>query len=558
MATLRSSLAAATRLSLAASRCHTTLGTQHVQVSATAPKENVQFPTNASIPEPTPAQATAVSFEDVCDRVVQGSEMGIPNSAVIMALRKLLTSPQQDPRVMECFAHSILWRSRRMDLPNLCTTLAIHVKHQAQKGSEMEQRVVEHLRTVLRERLSEAQSVKDIVWLLETAELMGAVEDRRKYVLEVQERALQLVGSLPHADVRLLVRTLARLKLRPTPLLQAAAFYLSKGPKDASPKEIVSLFHAFHSLSFPEPSVLLQLSGAFVEHLSDNTKASLVAACFTGVGQLSWRHSELLESCASWMVTHRASCRPADFTACLLALARLHYIPECSDQLFPILLKELSQDQFTTMPAVWLDIVWSLAALGKVQQIHLDSVLQHHFYTPLLEDPSLAVPSRQKLLNIIAVNDLEFPDGPPFPKEMVDSIVEQNHKVPDAGALQRSVREALTQLAPLGRYLSQSPSLPYGLTADGELVVDKNAQPVPLDSKPESDHYRVALVVLDYKDLTLHSQVPTGINALRMRLLKLLGYKVLQVPYTEYDDKKPALQRVRYLHEKLHQCVARS
>ncbi|KAH7951312.1 hypothetical protein HPB52_007738 [Rhipicephalus sanguineus] len=155
----------------------------------------------------------------------------------------------------------------------------------------MEQRVVEHLRTVVRERLSEARTVKDIVWLLETAEHMGAVEHRRKFVLEVQDRALQLVISLPHSDVRLLVRTLARLKLRPTPLLQAAAFYLSKGPK---------------------------------------------------------------------------------------------YMPECSDQLFPMLLEELSQEHFTTMPAVWLDIVWSLAALGKVQQTHLDSVLQPHFYTPLL------------------------------------------------------------------------------------------------------------------------------------------------------------------------------
>lgn len=56
-------------------------------------------------------------------------------------------------------------------------------------------------------------------------------------------------------------------------------------------KEIVSLFHAFHSLSFPEPSVLQQLSGAFVEQLADDTKVSLVAACFTGVGQLSWRHT---------------------------------------------------------------------------------------------------------------------------------------------------------------------------------------------------------------------------------------------------------------------------
>lgn len=40
---------------------------------------------------------------------------------------------------------------------------------------------------------------------------------------------------------------------------------------------------------------------------------------------------------------------------------------------------------------------------------------------------------------------------------------------------------------------------------------------------------RVALVVLDFKDLTLHSTVPRGSNALRMRLLKRLGYAVLEV-----------------------------
>ncbi|KAH8023303.1 hypothetical protein HPB51_011746 [Rhipicephalus microplus] len=355
----------------------------------------------------------------------------------------------------------------------------------------MEQRVVEHLRTVIRERLSEARTVKDIVWLLETAEHMGGTEERRKFVLEVQDRALQLVVSFPHSDVRLLVRTLARLKLRPTPLLQALAFYLSKGPKDASPKEIVSLFHAFHALSFPEPSVLLQLSTAFVEQLSDNTKASLVAACFTGVGQLSWRHC---------------------------------------DQLFPMLLEELSEDHFTSMPSVWLDIVWSLAALGKVKQTHLDSVLQPHFYTPLLEDSSLAVPSRQKLLNIITVNDLEFPDGPCFPKEMVESIVQQNYKVPEAGALQRSVREALTQLAPLGRYFLQNPSLPYGLAA-GNFCCIYFGLILVLKFQRIRTHL-IVLVVLDYKDLTLHSQVPTGVNALRMRLLKHLGYKVLQ-PFRE-------------------------
>uniref|UniRef100_A0A023FXV0 RAP domain-containing protein n=1 Tax=Amblyomma parvum TaxID=251391 RepID=A0A023FXV0_AMBPA len=552
VAALRSSWLVATRRSLTVVRHNATLGTQHAQAAAEK-KEDVPFPLGATVPESSPLFKGEVDIKTVCDRVVNGAEMGITNNAMIMAMRKLLDSHQQDPRTMECFAHSILWRSRRMELTNLCTLLALHVKHQ--KGTELERRVIEQLRAAIRGRLGEANSVSDLIWLLETAEHMGTGD--RRFVLEVQDRALQLVGSLPSSEMRLLVRTLARHKLRPTPLLQAAAFYLSEGLGDVSLKEIVSLLHALHSLSFPEPSVLQQLSRAFVEQLTDDTKVSVVAACLTAVGQLSWRHPELLESCSNWMVTHRASCRPADFTACLLALARLQYMPECQEQLFPVLLEELCEERFSAMPAIWLDIVWSLSLLSQVQQSHLDSVLQRHFYAPLLEDTSLASPARQKLLNLIAVSDLEFPDGPPFPKEEVDFIIE-NQKVPEARALHRSVREALTQLAPLGRYLSSTPRLPYGLSADGELIVDKNAQPVLLESKPQPDHHRIALVVLDYKDLTLQSQVPTGTNALRIRLLKRLGYKVLQVPYTEYDDKKPVLQRVKYLHEKLLQCVASS
>lgn len=529
-----------------------TASSQHIQAATAACKEGVQFPVGATVPESKEEPSVEMDFETVCEKVLKGKEKGLPNSLVVRCLWQLLSGPHPDPRLVECFAHSVLWRSRRMEVHNLCACLAAHVKHQKGNG-ELQRRVVEQLQGTIRERLSEAKSMSDLVWLLDTAEYMGG--DNRRFVLEVQDRALQLVGSLSHADLRLLVRTLARLKLRPTPLLQAAAFYLSKGHGGASLKEIVSLLHSLHSLSFPEPAVLQQLSEAFVEQLTDDTKVSLVSACLTGVGQLSWRHPELLETCASWLVAHRASCRPADLTACVLTLARLQYVPECADELFPVLLEELREDRFTDTPAVWLDIVWSLALLGRVQQSQLDSVLQPHFYRPLLEDASVGVPARRKLLNMIAVSDLEFPEGPSFPKDVVDSIVE-NHKVLEAGALQRSVREALTQLAPLGRYLSANPSLPYGLVADGELVVDKNAQPVLLESESQPGHFRIVLVVLDYKDLTLHTQVPTGSNALRMRLLKRLGYRVLEVPYTEYDDKKPVLQRVKYLHEKLLQCVA--
>lgn len=434
-----------------------------------------------------------------------------------------------------------------MKLHNLCLCLSYHVRYQE---TDLQKQVVRLLQSRIRSQVAHASSVSDIIWLLDVSEHVGD----RKFVLEVEDRALQLMGSLRPQDIRLLVRALARLKLRPTPLLQAAAFYLGKGHGGASLKEVVTLMHALRSLSFPEPAVLLQLSEAFLSQLDDGAKPSLVSACLTSIGQVAWRHPELLEACATWIVRHTSECRPHDLVSCLLALARLQYVPDCSPQLFPLLLEHLTPDRFQEVPAVWLDLVWSLALLGLAEKHHLESVLRPNFYTPLLEQSSQAAASlRHKLLNIIAVSDLEFPDRPRFPKDVISSLLE-DHKVAEPGALHKSVRDALSNLAPLGRYLLPNPSLPYGIAADGEMIVDKNLQPVLLESTVQPEHKRIALVVLDFKDLTLHSQVPTGSNVLRMRLLKKLGYVTLEVPYTEYDERKPVLQRVKYLQEKLRLC----
>ncbi|KAM7313383.1 putative cell cycle progression [Ixodes scapularis] len=508
--------------------------------TATAPQ------TNALGPQPQPE----INFSTVCNRVVDGREQGLGDGVLVSGLRRLLESDVPcDAHTLACFEQSILWRARKMKLHNLCICLSYHIRYQK---TELQKQVVRLLQSRIRSQVAHASTVSDVIWLLDASEHVGD----RKFLLEVEDRALQLMGSLKPQDIRLLVRALARLKLRPTPLLQAAAFYLGKGHGGASLKEVVTLMHALQSLSFPEPAVLLQLTEAFLSQLDDGAKASLVSACLTSVGQVAWRHPELLEACASWITKHAADCRPHDLASCLLALARLQYVPECSPQLFPLLLERLSPDHFQEVPAVWLDLVWSLALLGLAERHHLESVLRPEFYTPLLEPSShVASSSRHKLLNIIAISDLELPDRPRSPKDVISSLLE-THKVGDPGALHKSVRDALSNLAPLGRYLLTNPSLPYGIAADGEMIVDKNLQPVLLESTIQPEHKRIALVVLDFKDLTLHTQVPTGSNALRLRLLRKLGYGVLEVPYTEYDEKKPVLQRVKYLQEKLRLAVA--
>lgn len=61
--------------------------------------------------------------------------------------------------------------------------------------------------------------------------------------------------------------------------------------------------------------------------------------------------------------------------------------------------------------------------------------------------------------------------------------------------------------------------------------------------------------VLDYHDMCQNLQEPHGAVALSRRLLEARGYKVLCVPYTEYQPSDKLIKRVQYLESKLKQIV---
>uniref|UniRef100_A0A2R5LG26 RAP domain-containing protein n=1 Tax=Ornithodoros turicata TaxID=34597 RepID=A0A2R5LG26_9ACAR len=489
-------------------------------------------------------------FEALCKAVVKGDQGLLDDRLVIRGLHRLLKSnTNPESYVLHCFEQRVLWRCRKMRLHNLCYCLSYHVSHQE---TPLQKKVVETLCEEIQTRVSSIESVNDVVRLLELSDHLGGA----KFMLTVQDRALHLMNSFNQHEICFLVESLAKLGLRPTPLLQAAAFYLGKKGGELSLKDAVSLLNAFKTLSFPDLAVLRWVSEAVVSGLGTAEKPSLVAACLTSVGQLRWRHPDLLESCASWILSNASDCRQQDVAACLLALARVQYMPEDSHRLFTLFTEHLCERSLaSSAPLVWLDVVWSLATLGRIESHHLDSVFKPEFYKPLLDDKSFAgCTARQKLLNLAAVNDLEFPNRPRFPKAVLDTLIESCMSF-EEGPLQRSVKEALANFAPSGKYLLPSPELPYRIPADAEIVVDENLHPVPLESPMQPEHKRVAVVVLDFKDVTLYSSVPTGCNALRLRLLKTMGYAVLEVHHTEYDDKEPVLKKVKYLQRKLQMCV---
>ena len=87
-------------------------------------------------------------------------------------------------------------------------------------------------------------------------------------------------------------------------------------------------------------------------------------------------------------------------------------------------------------------------------------------------------------------------------------------------------------------------------STDGECRLDNKRNPIPVNKTTEG--VKVGIFVLDYQDTCKGARYKTnGIVKFIQELLVSNGYRILTVPYFEFNDKAKLLQRVQYLEKKL-------
>lgn len=90
-------------------------------------------------------------------------------------------------------------------------------------------------------------------------------------------------------------------------------------------------------------------------------------------------------------------------------------------------------------------------------------------------------------------------------------------------------------------------------------MLDSKLNPIPLDSSkvksPETKS--IAFMLTGFHDTCrgCHNE-PNGITILNTRLANSLGYKVLNVPYTELGIRDTLVTRVQYLKESLKNMLS--
>lgn len=500
-----------------------------------------------------------IRFLTVCDTLRKDCQR-MTHSSVLFALRNLLEiGMPPESEVVRFYENEVLWKARKMNLKALitCLTFQKHYQH-----TELQISVLKEIIQIIQKRWFEIVDASDVIRLLHHSDLFD--ED---FLSKVEDRLLELMKDMNIVELHKVLLCFSQLNRRATPILKAISYHINQRSNKLDIKQLINTLFALNVLTFPDSVLLEKLSSDLLTEIPKISKPQLMSTLLISIGQLSWRDKNLLEACSEWLMKNIDICRSQELAAYIITLAKVNYYPTEIDKIFQLILSQFSEKNIENKK-VWLDIVWSLAILKKATADHLATVLKPSFYQSLIESDSYhSNISKLKLLNIQSVAVIEHPLNPMLVGVDKHKFDYKQTKKDDEKQLSKSVLLALSDFIPVGKYMVVYQDTSMGNFIDAEFIVDVNGKPQAIEMygvrsglsnicKPLPDNFfRIALITWDFKDFTLDNQELKGINALYVRLLKKIGYSVVEIPHTEYSDKLTPVKKVQYLQKKILQTI---
>ncbi|XP_023233363.1 protein TBRG4-like [Centruroides sculpturatus] len=497
-------------------------------------------------------------FHTICN-VLRRDCQKMTHNSIIFALRNMLEMglpPESD--LVRFYENEMLWKARKMNLKTLITCMIVQRRYQE---TDLQVEVLNKVVQVIHKRWFEIADASDVIRLLQNSDLLD-----EEFVDRVEDKLLELLRDMTLVELHKILVCFSQLNRRPTPILKAISYHVNQKNDKLDAKQLVNTLFALNVLSFPDSILLQKIENDLLVEIPNINKPQMMLTLLISIGQLSWRNKNLIEACSDWMLKNLNLCRPQELAAYVITLAKVNYIPAEKKKIFDLILPRLSE-KTVEVKRVWLDVVWSLAILKEVSSEHLASVLKPSFYqTEIGNDSYQNNIFRLKLLNVRSVAVIEHPLDPKLITIEKPVFKFTQIKKSEERQVSNLVVHALSDFIPIGKYMVVNQDSLMGITIDAEFIVDKNGKPQPIEiygtrsglsnvCKPLPNNlHRIAVVVWDFKDLTLDGQL-TGINSLYVRLLKKIGYSVVEVPYTEFNNKLNPVKKVQYLQDKIAQAI---
>ncbi|XP_053605981.1 uncharacterized protein LOC128672704 isoform X2 [Plodia interpunctella] len=368
------------------------------------------------------------------------------------------------------------------------------------------------------------------------------------------DEAARLIGNLSLSQMIKVMKALQQKGRRSTPLLRALSNNIIKHTEVIDLKKSADLLFSMVSLNFPDPVLLDRICNDIIESLPSNEdRPAAVNSIVISLGLLKYRHEAALSALCTWIQTHRSICSAQCVAAAVVTLATVDFVPPQTEQLFQAALS-INEEEMTRASS-WLDLVFSLLTLNRARQQHLTSTLRPEFIDKLLCAGEIPIPSRRKLMTIDAYVGHTVPAHTPrLPEDISVGVPLVPTK--EKALYVQSIMDTFKSLVSAESFLKKDCNSGMGFLYDAEFAVDAKCHPVPLEKAAnDKSVFRIAVLGLDYHDMTRRVAVPLGVHQLYSRMLELKGFKVLQIPYSEYNPKDKLVARVQYIEKKLKAIV---
>ncbi|XP_061384869.1 FAST kinase domain-containing protein 4 [Danaus plexippus] len=371
------------------------------------------------------------------------------------------------------------------------------------------------------------------------------------------DEAARLIANLSLSQMIKVMKALQQKGRRSTPLLRALSFNITKQSEQLDLKKSADLLFSMASLNFPDPLLLDRICSDTIDCLPSNEdKPAVINSIIVSLGLLKHRHEAVLTALSEWLQSHRHICRVGDIASAVVTFATLDFIPPQADSIIEAA-SRLKEEEMAKASS-WLDLVYALLILERVEQHHLVSTLQPDFIDKLLSSGEIPIPSRRKLMSIDAYVGLKFPSNKIRLAEDISVGVPIMHTKEKVLYVQ-SIMDTFKSLVSAETFLRRDCQTGMGFLYDAEFAVDSKCHPVPLDKVDKrNDVHRIAVLGLDYHDMSRGTAHPLGTIRLYEHLLTLKGYKVLKIPYTEFNPKDKLVTRVQYIESRLKELVRQS
>ncbi|NXX28745.1 FASTK kinase, partial [Nicator chloris] len=291
------------------------------------------------------------------------------------------------------------------------------------------------------------------------------------------------------------------------------------------------------------------------------------------------REPRLLDTIANFLLKRGEQLDSKVIQKLVFPFSRMNYRPSNHSELFPKL-EAILEQKAGSSPLATVNILMSMFQLSHFPQTVLHQVFSPGFITNVMSSP-YALIVRRYLSLLDAAVELEFREysgprlDPRYRVLMFEHALtadEANRKYSYKGL----VAEALRQLVGEECY-RQDEVLPPGYCTDFLLWINRSGTVLPLSRVPAasralpatspvamslrssvlaltSDLQDFAPVVLSVNDkwhYCQNSDILVGSRAMRDRHLRLLGYCLVQLPYTELEKVSGIEEAKHYLRQKL-------